>query len=281
MENISINNMIITSAECIYAYDRSSGDLSVYLDQLDNVNISNTEDETDVTGKDGAVLKKIKKNKAVEVTGDNAVWSGSLLSAQTGSDPVSSTTTVVRHLDVIEINGGIGKLTHTPVGTTGNEIGTIFVRSANGDIVSQQKYTQSSESTPSGGSPTFYYNKTDNTIALPSKSTYGSEDDALYSVEDGTIVVVSYDYETNATTITNYADIFGKTLDVWIELIATDTCDKVYKCYLHMPRGQFSGNFDIDLSGDQVMQDFTINNLIDTCSTTASNKLWDFIVCED
>lgn len=275
MENISINNMIIDSIETIHAYTRDTDELALYLDQLDNVTISNTEEETDITGKGGAILKKIKKNKAVEVTGDNAIWSGSLLSAQLGTEVVTNAKTIVRRPDAIEIKGGIGKLSFKPVGATGNEIGIIFVRSANGDFISQQKYMQSADISKisNGASPVFYYNKTDNTIQVPTSGEY--------AIEQGSIILASYDYETNGATITNYADVFGKVLDVWIDIIATDTCDRTYKCALHMPRGQFSGTFDIAISGEQVMQNFTINNLIDTCNTTSSNKLWDFIVYDD
>lgn len=275
VNNVAINNLIITSVEYMIGSTRDSDELSVYLDQLTQITISNTEEETDITGKNGAILKKLKKNKAVEIKGQNAIWSGALLSAQVGSDPVVNNGTRVTRPDSIEINGGIGKLSYTPVGVAGNEIGTLFVRSANGDIISQQKYTQSSDigKISTGSSPAFYYNKSDNTIQVPSSGEYG--------IDDGSIVIIKYEYETNATTITNYADIFGKTLDIWIYLSATDTCDKTYKCALHMPRGQFSGTFDIDVSGDQVAQDFTITNLIDTCNTTANNKLWDFIVFED
>lgn len=275
INNVSINNLIITSVEYMMASTRDTDQLSVFLDQLTQITISNSEEETDVTGKNGAILKKIKKNKGVEVKGQNAIWSGALLSAQVGSDPVVNNGTRVTRPDSIEIKGGIGRLSYTPVGVAGNEIGTLFVRSANGDIISQQKYTQSADigKISNGSSPVFYYNKSDNTIQVPSSGEYG--------IDDGSIVIVKYEYETNATTITNYADIFGKTLDIWIYLSATDTCDRTYKCALHMPRGQFSGTFDIDVSGDQVAQDFTITNLIDTCNTTANNKLWDFIVFED
>lgn len=277
MENISINNMIITSIETIHAYSRITGTLELYLDQLDNVTISNSEDETDITGKKGNILKKLKQNKAVEVTGESATWSGALLSAQVGSEAVSNENTIVRRVDLLTVNNNAATTKFAPVGTTGNEIGTVFVRSANGDVVSQQSYTQSTQSnTTSGNKPVFYTSSSDNGTYTINFPTTGD-----YSLDDGTVIVVTYDYKVNASTISNYSDKFGKTLDVWIDLLVTDTCDRTYKASVHMPRGQFSGNFDIAVTGDQVMQDFTINNLVDTCNTTSTNKLWDFIVFSD
>ena len=42
-----------------------------------------------------------------------------------------------------------------------------------------------------------------------------------------------------------------------------------------------SGEFDIELGGDQTIQNFSANSLVDTCAATQTNGLWEFIVYQD
>lgn len=275
---VDINNLIISSAETIHAYNRQTGQLEVYLDELNSVKIANSEDDKEITGKGGELLKINKQNKKVEVTGESALVSGGLVSAQVGSDPVYSDTTKIRKPDILVIKNGTATTEFTaisPTGSSGDEVNYIYILGANGDITSQQMYTQTASASEltDGSSAKFTYDPSSKTIKVPTTGKY--------AITSGTKMVAFYDYTAKGTTITNNADVFGKVLSVYIDLLATDTCDQTYKVQIVMPRGQFSGTFDIDVSGDQVMQGFTINNLVDTCMTSSSKKLWDLIVYDD
>lgn len=99
--------------------------------------------------------------------------------------------------------------------------------------------------------------------------------------KDGEIKIAAfYDYEAEGSKIVNKSDVFGKTLKVYVDCIGTDVCDKEYKCQFVFPRGQFSGEFAINMGGDQTVQDFKVTTLVDVCQG-ADSELFEFIVYKD
>lgn len=264
---ITINGFTITSLETIHAYNRVTGACELYLDELQETEISNTEDTQDITGKGDRLLKQIKKNKAVEVTGTSALISGDLLAAQTGSSPEYKAATVVRKPDILEAAKGATTVTtsFTAIGEAGAEIISLRLVEANGALGTA--YTQGS----TASATEFAYDPSTKTITLPTGITTDSD----------IRVAAFYDYETAGTTVSNLSDVFGKTLKVYIDCIGTDVCDNEYKCQFVIPRGQFSGEFSITMGGDQTVQDFTINTLVDVCAGTQTGTLFDFIVYDD
>lgn len=263
---VTINGFTITSLETIHAYDRVTGACVLYLDELKSAKISNTEDTQDITGKGDRLLKQIKKNKAITVTGQSALISGGLLAAQTGSEIVASEKTVVRKPDILEVGTDKTSVTTSfkAIGETGNEIGKIFVLTQNGGL--GKSFAQAAEATGTE----FAYNPTTKLLTLPTSG-----------IEVGDKIAVFYDYETDGAKLINKSDVFGKTLKLYIDAIGSDPCDNEYKCQFVISRAQFSGTFDIDISGNQVVQDFTANTLVDTCATTSTGDLSEFIVYQD
>lgn len=262
----TINGFTITSLEAIHAYNRTTGVAELYLDELQETTIENSEDTVDITGKGDRLLKQIKRNKAVTVTGTSALISGDLLGAQTGSD-VEGGTYRVRKPDILTAAKSATTVTttFTAVGDTGNEIGTLFILESNGGL--GQKFTQAA----AASATEFAYDPDTKTITLPTGLTAADE----------VKVVVFYDYNASGAKVTNYSDVYGKTLVVYIDCIGVDVCDNEYKCQFIIPRGQFSGEFSITMGGDQTVQDFTINTLVDTCATSTTGELFEFIVYQD
>lgn len=264
---ITINGFTITSLETIHCYNRVTGLCELYLDELQNTTVESSEDTQDITGKGDRLLKQIKKNKAVTVTGTSALISGDLLAAQTGSEPSYSATTKIRKPEIIEVQKGAttAATSFTAVGDTGKEIIEMRKVEANGALGAS--YTQGT----SASATKFTYDPLTKTLGLPTGLT----------TESDVTIAVFYDYETQGTTVSNLSDVFGKTLAVYIDCIGTDVCDNEYKCQFIIPRGQFSGNFSIEMGGDQTVEDFEINTLVDTCAGTAQGTLFDFIVYQD
>lgn len=266
MANVTINGFTITSLETIHCYNRTTGLCELYLDELQDTTIENSEDTQDITGKGDRLLKQIKKNKAVTVTGTSALIVGDLLSAQTGSEVVFSDKTKIRKPDVLDIAKGetTVKTTYKAVGETGAEITMLCILESNGAL--GKKFTQGS----AASATEFEYEPSTQTITLPTDIA-----------KDGDVKVVAfYDYETAGATVSNLSDVFGKTLKVYIDCVGTDVCEREYKCQFVIPRGQFSGEFSVSMGGDQTVQEFTINTLVDVCAG-ADAKLFDFIVYED
>lgn len=263
---VTINGFTITSLETIHAYNRQTGICELYLDELQETTIENTEDTQDITGKGDRLLKQIKKNKAATVTGTSALICGDLMAAQTGSEVVSSDETVVRKPDVLEIAKGAttAETAFVAIGDAGAEISAIFELTPNGAL--GKKYTQAA----SASATEFTYDPDTKTIELPTDVAKDSD----------VKLIAFYDYKTEGATVKNLSDVFGKTLKVYIDCIGTDVCDNEYKCQFVFHRGQFSGEFSITMGGDQTVQDFTINTLVDTCAGSSA-ELFDFIVYQD
>lgn len=263
---VSINGFTITSLETIHAYSRQTGVCELYLDELQETNIDNTEETQDITGKGDRVLKQIKKNKAVEVSGTSALICGDLMAAQTGSEVESSNKMKIRKPDILTVAKGDTEVatTYKAVGDAGAEILTLCILTENGALGT--KFTQGAAASETE----FTYDPETKKITLPTDIA-----------KEGEIKIAAfYDYEAEGSKIVNKSDVFGKTLRVYVDCIGTDVCDNEYKCQFVFPRGQFSGEFAINMGGDQTVQDFKVNTLVDVCQG-ADSELFEFIVYKD
>ena len=262
----TIDGFTITGLDRIHAYFRDTGKGAFYLTELQDTTISNTEDTVDITGKGGRVLKQLKRNKAVSITGTSALISGDLMAVQTGSEQEYGTVTV-RYPDIIDVTAAMvtaGKVTTAFVaaGTAGAEIVDVRVLSDNGGLV---KNTWTQASTAAAGK--YAYDPATKELTLPTDST----------ITAGQKLVVMYDYETTGAKVVNNSDVFGKTVKLVIDCTAEDACDKEYRCQFVIYRAQFSGEFDFELGSDQTLQNFTANSLVDTCAATMTSGLWEFL----
>jgi hypothetical protein len=264
---VTINGFTITSLETIHAYNRTTGVCELYLDELQEATIDNSEDTKDITGKGDRLLKQIKKNKATTVTGTSALICGDLMAAQTGSEVETPEGGVkVRKPDILDVAKGAKnvKTTFKAVGETGAEISSLCILTSNGAL--GKKFTQGA----AVSADEFTYDPTTQVITLPTDIA-----------KSGDLKIVAfYDYLADGSKVVNKSDIFGKTLKVYVDCIGTDVCDNEYKCQFVIPRGQFSGEFSISMGGDQTVEEFTINTLVDTCQTSAA-ELFEFIVYQD
>ena len=257
---ITVNGFTITSIETLAGFNRETGVWELYLKELTDAKISCTEDITEITGKGGRILKQIKKNKGVTVSGTSALMSADLMAAQLGAESVFNEKTKIRTTETIVVEGTTAVTVNTAVGTVGAEIVEIRKVANNGALT--DRYTQAE----AASEDKFAYNPGTKTITLPT------------NVKAGDIVAVIYDYETEGCTITDLSDVYGKTLYTYVTAIGVDVCDVEYKCQFVIPRLSFSGATDIEMSSDsQVTQAFEGTVLVDSCAG-ADAKLFDFIV---
>ena len=82
---INIDGFYVTSVDLMTLFNNEN-QLEAMLDELQDVTISNTQENSDITGKNGAVIGTLKRNKAVTVTANSGLIVGGALAAQTGSD---------------------------------------------------------------------------------------------------------------------------------------------------------------------------------------------------
>lgn len=269
---VMINGFTITSLERIHGYDRVDKSCALLLTELQNATLNATEDTSDITGKGGRVLKQIKKNKGLGVTGASALISGDLLAAQTGSDQVVADADhkiKVRLVEVFTIGASdtYVTLSESATGTAGHEIIDFRIVTDNGGLLKTPSYSQAATTADASH---FVYDSETKKVTLPTDST---------NIKAGTQIAIFYDFETaNASSVKDLSDVFGKTLYLIIDAIATDVCDNEYKCQFIIPRAQFSGTFSIEMGGDQTVHNFEATTLVDTCAGTTTGELFEFIV---
>ena len=248
----------ITSVETIENYSRTDDTCLNILDEIKNITLSNSEDSADVTGKNDTVLFTIKKNKAVEGSGSSGYISGSLLSLQTGSDPVSGKIKL-RKREVISFEDNATEVVtaETAVGTAGSELLNVLI-TIDGTTT---KYEQASSEDASHVA----YTPGTKKITLPTGITNA-----------GTIEVV-YEYEKDGASVGNSADTYGKTTHTFINCLGKNTCDETYFIQIEIYRCDWNANFDFDMGGDGVEHPFQFKSLVDKCGV-GNSKFWDFKV---
>lgn len=248
----------ITSVETIENYSRTDDTCLSILDEIKNVQLANTEDSADVTGKNDQALFTIKKNKAVSGSGSSGYISGNLMALQTGADPVAGKIKF-RKREVIKFGEDKTAVTlaETPVGTEGGEILSLIV-TVDGEETST-KYSQAT----AASSDKFSYSS--NVITLPTATNSKSGE-----------VEVVYEYEKDGASVGNKSGTYGKTTHTFINCLGKNICDETYFIQIEIYRCDWNANFTFDLGGDGAEHPFEFKSLVDKC--TGENAFWDFKV---
>ena len=259
---ISIDGFYVTSLDMMTLFDNANN-LEAMLDELQDATIENTQENNDITGKNGAVIGTLKRNKAVNVTANSGLIVAGALAAQTGSE-VEEGTFVVRATEILTVNSNSATLEGTPVGAEGAEIVTLRKKSASGMLTGT--YEQDATASATGK-----FSYADGTI------TFFTGD-----FNDGDQVVVFYDMEVeNAVKVSNDANTYSRTCRCYIDCQVQDRCDNIYHGQIYIPRFDCDGNVTINLGGTDNVMSITGRSLKSLCSVGAdAGKFWDFIFWE-
>lgn len=253
-----IPDIIITSLETITAFGISDGNYRWTLDELQNATISNTEDTTDITGKQGRLLSSIKRNKAATISGTNGVLSNGLMESQTGNMFTNGNVEIV-WTDNLVVNSDTASTTYKAVGTTGAEIISLFVKDNN--MVATTELTQAA--TAAAGK--FAYNPTNKAL------TFNDGE-----IEDGTPIVVIYKRKIAAPSLANRTDQYAEKVQIYLDAIGEDKCGNVYHVQFHLPKVEFNGNFDLEFGENQATHAFEGRVMAGAC--TADGAMWTYTV---
>lgn len=260
--SVIFNDLTITSLETITAF--ADGMYRWTLDELQNATIANTQENTDITGKNGRLLNTLKRNKGVTISGTNGLISGGLLETQTGGEfKAVKTGDVVMYSQYIDIeDADTATIDYEAAGNAGNEIQTIRVLDGNG--VTTKTLTQTAETVSAGK---FTYSKKTITFA---------KDD----VKVGDRISVHYFRTvTDGYKLENLSDTYSEKVELFIDALAEDKCMKVYHVQVHVKAADFSGNFDIQMGDSQAVHAFEARSLAVGCGSDGS--LWDMTVFVD
>lgn len=256
---MNIQDITITSLETITAFDITTGNFMFVLDELQNATISQTQEKTDITGKQGRKLASLKRNKAVTVSGTNGLVSGGLLELQTGSEFENKLTTVM-WTDYITVTGNAAVTSYIAVGTAGNEIESVYVKNSDGTL----------------GDTVL----TQDAAVAAGKFTYDPATKALAfnegEIADGTEIVVYYLRQIQADVLENMSDNYSGKCALYIDAFAEDKCANVYRIQFYIPKADFNGEFSFEMGDNQSVHAFEAESLSGACGT--SGALWTYTI---
>lgn len=255
---MNINDITITSLEVITAFDIVTGNFKFALDELQNATIAQSQEKTDITGKQGRKLNSLKKNKAVTISGTNGLVSAGLLEMQTGGTFENKTTTVL-WTDYLTVTGNEAITSYKAVGTTGNEIESVYVKNANGTL--GEPLTQAAA--VAAGSFTY----------APDTKTLAFNDG---EIADGTEIVVYYMRQIQADVLENMSDNYSGKCALYIDAFAEDKCANVYRIQFYIPKADFNGEFSFEMGDNQTVHAFEAESLAGACGT--SGALWTYTI---
>lgn len=258
---INVDKLIIKEVCDIIAFN-NAGKLEFIMDEIKNVTISNGQDKSDITGRNGRKIGSLKKNKTTTISGANGIIVGGALAAQTGTDIVHGKNKI-KETDILIVNTNTANTEYEAIGVAGNELGYIYKKDPKTGVLDTSTPLVQVAGIPSTGE--FSYNPGTKLI------TFADGD-----LSDGDELVVFYMREVESAKLTNDSNTYSKVLKTYVNVICQDNCDNVYHGQYIINRADFSGTFDIEIGEEPAVHNFELESLAGGCQS--GSNLWDFIV---
>lgn len=255
---MNINDITITSLEVITAFDIATGNYKFTLDELQSATISQSQDKTEITGKQGRKLATLKRNKAVTISGTNGMVSGGLLELQTGGTFENKTTEVL-WTDYLTVTDDGATTTYVATGTTGNEIDAVYIKNTDGTL---GEVLEQNSSVSAGK---FTYTPSTKKLAFNADE-----------IADGTEIVVYYKRKIKADVLENLSDTYSGKCALYIDALAEDKCSNVYRIQFYIPKADFNGEFSFEMGDNQTVHAFEAEALSGACGASAA--LWTYTI---
>ena len=267
------NDLIFTNIDTITAFDPTSGNYLFTLDELTSSTIAHTEETQDITGKNGRLLSRTKRNKGVTISGTNGIVSGGLMALQTGGEYTDkedaevmwSETLTVETKTVSSTTTSKATTTWKAVGTAGAEIAELYIKTSSNGLGTE--LTQAT--TLATGK--FTYDPSTKTLSFYVDSETGAE------IADGTEIYVCYKRKVAATTLDNDSDVYSGKAMLYVDGLAEDRCSNVYRVQFFFPKVDFTGEFSLEFSDSgQVAHSFEATAMAGACG--AGTKYYTYTV---
>ena len=225
MANLNLSNFIVDRVISGVGY-RSDDSVLFKMDQCQNTSITCGSESTDIVDNVGSPIMTLYRSKTCEISGENAILDFNITAFQMGMDKKDTTdgkTILVPAQEVFEAKGGTHTLKNTP------KTAPAFLYSLNKDSSLGEKYALETSGFAVDG----------NVVTLPE------------GVEDGTMMFISYEYETTAAVeIINSVKSFPKSCKLVLRVLGYNPCDKENKlgAYIIFPSFEMSPDFDLSLN---------------------------------
>ena len=255
---MNINDITLTSLETITAFDIATGNYKFTLDELQSATIAQSQEQTDITGKQGRKLATLKKNKTITISGNNGLVSGGLLELQTGGT-FEKKTTEVFWTDYLTVKNNAATTTYVATGTTGNEIEAVYIKNTDGTLGERLEQ---------------------NSAVAAGRFTYAPGTKALAfnegEIKDGDEIVVYYKRKIQADVLENMSDNYSGKCALYIDAFAEDKCSNIYRIQIFIPKADFKGEFSLEIGDNQTVHAFEAEALAGACGGSAS--LWTYTI---
>lgn len=229
--------------------------------ELKNVTLSDGQETQYAEGADGVRLAAFDSKKTSKIELESGVVSSGVIEAQTGGSMVTvSNGTDIKFIEEFTLSGGATTVTlaHKARGTVGAEVKWIYKEDTTGDPTT--KYAQGA----TASATVFSYAPDTKIITLPTGA-----------FTDGDVVYVEYFPKyTSYSEISNEADKFSLTGEVYLSGFWTDTCtQKDVALQLYCPAGKVDGTFDFAFGDNIATQKMSIDAITKQCAGVAKT-LW-------
>lgn len=241
-----VADIAITSLDTLTAFHPATGAYWFTLDELQNASIEQSEDRTEITGKQGRRLNTLKMNKAVTISGTNGLISGGLLEVQTGSTFENKVTDVF-WTDYLVVDDGTATTTYKAVGTTGAEITALYLKNSDGTI------GEPLEQASAAAAGKFAY--------APATKTLSFHTD----IADKTEVVVMYHRNITADVLADDSGKLSGKAVLYIDATGEDTCGNVYRVQIYVPRADLYGDLTLEMGDNQAVHSFQADAMSSGC----------------
>lgn len=247
---MDIRDLAITSLETITVFDIETGDYLFTLDELQNATINQGQEKVDITGKQGRKITSLKRNKTVTVSGTNGLVSTGLLGLQVGSKFENGSYEVLWTDEIKATEAGKAETSYVAIGDAGAEIIDLYIKKEDGTL--GELLTQSPD-TADGSS--FTYDPASKALVFDETK-----------VPAGTELTVYYKRMiAEAMQLENLSDKYSGKAKIYIDAMAEDKCANVYHIQYCIPKGDFSGEFEMGMGDDQTVHAFEVEALAGGC----------------
>lgn len=245
--NFSIDEIIEATAE------NFNGDLLYTLDQLSQASIEISSESTDITDKNGNVVRTIYSNKTGTFNAQNAFLHPQIINATTGARIVTATNsnpiTKAPKIEILAAGVSAHALDATIDADSIQVIG-IYGNGANSNALTAAGTGEDPAFDPTTLDGTYAFDETAKTISVPAAGT-----DAPVNY------LIKYDRSyTSGIKITNSVKAFPDTVKLTLYCSYVDPCDDSLKAlYVVLPSFQASPETTLNLQRGEQTMDFNGN----------------------
>lgn len=232
--------------EILYAVGMNNENVPLYvLTQLSDASIAITAESTDVTDKNGNIVKRIYTSKSGEFSATNAFLNANIL-AQAGADTIFAEDAAGGVIVPQMIQAKASEKTVDLKTTNVDDIASVTVNMLYGDGSLGKAYTVTTDFTVDS----------DGILTLPTDS-----EASLY------FITYNKTFSKDAVVITNTADKFPDSVRMLMKVSYYNPCDKteIKAAFVDMPSFQVSPETTVSLSASEPTMDFSGTLELDYC----------------